>query len=94
MFLLYGKKAAMPLERGLKIVEREDKGMSSNNYNLEHKRLELVAVFARMYGVKETLEPLDFISDKDFTDMVIKWADEYLETGEGDIVEFFESRFR
>ncbi|MDE6699223.1 MAG: hypothetical protein K2J91_07085 [Lachnospiraceae bacterium] len=29
--------------------------------NLEHKKLETVIILARMYGVKETLEPLPCI---------------------------------
>ena len=55
--------------------------------------LETAIVLARMYGIKETLEPLPGISNEEVVVLIEKWAKEFLETGEHDIIQFFESRF-
>lgn len=62
--------------------------------DLERRKLETAVILARMYGVKETLEPLPFVSNEDIVILITKWAEEYLNTGAGDIVSFFEDRFR
>lgn len=46
-----------------------------------------------MYGVKETLESLPYISNEKMIVLTEKWTEEYFDTGEKDIVSFFESRF-
>lgn len=61
--------------------------------NLEHKKLEAAVILARMYGVKETLEPLPHISNKKIVALIERWLEEYFDTGEKDIVRFFEGRF-
>ena len=61
--------------------------------NSEHKRLETAVILARMYGIKETLEPQPFVSNEDIVMLVTEWAEEYLDTGEKDITRFFEGKF-
>lgn len=61
--------------------------------NLEHKKLKTAVILARMYGVKETLEPLPCISNEKMVDLITKWTEEYFDTAEEDIVRFFESKF-
>lgn len=65
-----------------------------NNYNIEHKKLETAIIMARMYGVKETLEPLPCMSNEKMTDLILKWTEVYFDTGEEDIEQFFEGRFQ
>lgn len=59
---------------------------------LDQRKLETAIILARMYGVKETLEPLPFVSTEDIVTMIVKWAEAYMNTGEDDIVSFFEDR--
>lgn len=61
-----------------------------NDNNLEHKKLRTAVILARMYGVKETLEPLPRMPNKEMVDLIIKWTEEYLDTEQEDIVRFFE----
>lgn len=61
--------------------------------NLEHEKLKTAVILARMYGVRETLEPLPRMSDEKMVDLITKWTEEYLDTEEKDIVRFFESKF-
>ena len=64
-----------------------------NNHNLEHEKLETAVILARMYGVKETLEPLPCIPNEKIVTIIERWTEEYLDTGERDIAQFFESKF-
>ncbi len=59
---------------------------------LEHETLKTAVILARMYGVKETLEPLPRMSNEEIVDLITKWTEEYLDTEEGDIVRFFENK--
>lgn len=61
--------------------------------HLERKRLETAIILARMYGIKETLEPLQCISNKKMIVQIEKWTEEYLESELDDIIRFFEGRF-
>lgn len=60
----------------------------------EQKKLETAIIFARMYGVKETLEPLPYAANEQIAAMVTEWAEEYLNTGAEDMVSFFEEKSR
>lgn len=63
--------------------------------NEQQKRCEAAICFARMYGVKETLEPLEFKDNSEVVAMALQWADEYLKAGcPDDIVAFFEEAFK
>ena len=64
-----------------------------NDNNLEHEKLKTAVILARMYGIKETLEPLSHMSNEKIVDLITKWTKEYLDTEEGDIVRFFDSKF-
>lgn len=61
--------------------------------NLEHEKLKIAVILARMYGVRETLEPLPHMSNEKMVDLITKWMEEYFDTEEEDIVRFFESKF-
>lgn len=62
--------------------------------NLEHEKLKTAVILARMYGVKETLEPLPCISNEKMIDLITKWTEEYFDTAEEDIEQFFEGKFQ
>ncbi|MBO5335942.1 MAG: hypothetical protein J6A94_02270 [Lachnospiraceae bacterium] len=63
------------------------------NTNADQEKLKIAIILARMYGVKETLQPLSFLPNDDIANMIVKWTEEYLNTGEKDIVVFFENKF-
>lgn len=58
----------------------------------ERKRYETAICFARMYGVRETLEPVQFQETENFVELVLQWADEYLKYHLDDMVSFFETK--
>lgn len=60
--------------------------------NLEHEKLKTAVILARMYGVRETLEPLPRMSNEEIVDLITKWTEEYLDSEEGDIIRFFENK--
>ncbi|MBD5498404.1 MAG: hypothetical protein HDR11_11660 [Lachnospiraceae bacterium] len=62
--------------------------------DLEQKKLDTAIIFARMYGVRETLEPLPYVANEQVAIMVTEWAEEYLNTGAEDMVSFFEEKSR
>ncbi|MBO5335936.1 MAG: hypothetical protein J6A94_02240 [Lachnospiraceae bacterium] len=64
------------------------------NTYVEQDKMKIAIILARMYGVKETLEPLPFLPNDDIAIMIAKWTEEYTNTGEKDIVIFFENKFR
>ena len=79
-----------------KIYVNHTEGEMDMNNNMEdklYKKLKMAIIFARMYGVKETLEALPYISHEEMIAMIIQRTDEYLNTNEKDIVRFFECRF-
>lgn len=59
----------------------------------DQRKREIAIILARMYGVKETLESLPYISNEKMIVLTEKWTEEYFDTGEKDIVSFFENRF-
>lgn len=64
---------------------------SSDKFGKQRKS-ELAICFARMYGIKETLEPLEFLEQETVIRMVRQWAEEFLESSSRDVVQFFEEK--
>ena len=59
----------------------------------EQKKLESLVILARMFGIKETLEPMQFVPNEDIVMLIMKWTEECLDISEKDIAQFFESKF-
>ncbi len=59
---------------------------------LEHEKLKTAVILARMYGIRETLEPLPRMSNEELVDLITRWTEEYLDSEEGDIFRFFENK--
>lgn len=59
----------------------------------EQQKYEAAICLARMYEVREILEPVVFLESEIIVNMVLQWTDEYLDS-DCDIVEFFESHFQ
>lgn len=55
---------------------------------------ETAICLARMWGIAETLEPLPNKSFQDVKNMVIEWAEDYITTGEQDLVEYFVKKIK
>lgn len=53
------------------------------------KQYETAICLARMYGVRETLEPFPFIENSVIVDTMLKWSEEYLSSGSDDLLRFF-----
>lgn len=49
---------------------------------------------ARMYGIGECLNDIPFIQQGKMNDMIVNWAEEYMKTGENDLVDFFEYKIK
>lgn len=47
---------------------------------------------ARMYGIAETLQPWDYLDNEKLIRKIESWTEEFLRTGNQDILKFFESR--
>ena len=58
----------------------------------EYSTCEVTAWFARMWGVMETLENLPQQDFKDTADVLVSWAEEFVEKGERDPVLFFQRK--
>ncbi len=58
----------------------------------EQRKYEIAISLARMYGVKETLEPLAFLKNESVVEMVLQWSDEFLDSHSCDLVQFFEDK--
>ena len=58
------------------------------------KRCEAAICFARMYGVMETLEPMPFVENDAVAAQVLRWVEMYLDSGSGDMVQFFQEHCR
>mgnify|MGYP005753929117 CR=1 FL=1 len=54
--------------------------------------IETAITLARMYGVAETLHPWEYLDNENFSWKIQNWTEEFLETGNKDIVKFFESK--
>lgn len=65
-----------------------------DNHNLKYEKMKTAIILARMYGVKETLEPLPCISNEKMVDLIRKWTEEYFDTAVEDMEQFFEGRFQ
>ncbi|MCI7166040.1 MAG: hypothetical protein MR967_03755 [Holdemanella sp.] len=58
------------------------------------KYIEVAINLSRMYGVAETLEPLQPKKFIEFDKMIDEWTLEFLENEEQDIVTFFENKIK
>ena len=59
---------------------------------MNQKYLESAMLFARLYGIAETLNPWTNIDNETFIRMIKEWTDEFVNTGDNDILTFFESK--
>lgn len=55
----------------------------------DEKVYDFAILFARMWGIAETLEPLPNRGVEEVRDKVIKWAVEYVSSQKDDYVKFF-----
>lgn len=63
------------------------------NHTVNISFLETAIELSRMYGVAETLQPFDCISNDTFSKKIIGWTEEYLDHNpKKDIVAFFEEK--
>ncbi len=51
-------------------------------------------LFARMYGIAETLEERAFFPTDQFLPLMEAWAQEYINSDEMDIIHFFEEKIK
>lgn len=56
------------------------------------KFLKTAINLSRMYGVAETLKPLEFKSEEEFQKMIFAWTSEYLKQKDMCLVKFFERK--
>ena len=59
---------------------------------MNEKYLESAMLFARLYGIAETINPWTNIDNETFIRMIKEWTDEFVNTGDNDILTFFESK--
>ncbi|MEY8426887.1 hypothetical protein AALA00_04030 [Lachnospiraceae bacterium 46-15] len=59
---------------------------------MNEKYLESAILFARLYGIAETLNPLENIGNEKFICMIKEWTDEFISTENNSILKFFESK--
>ena len=59
-----------------------------------YEYIEIAINLSRMYGVAETLEPLQSKPMIEFNKMIDEWTLEFLKTEKQDIVEFFEYKIK
>ena len=57
---------------------------------MNEKYLESAMLFARLYGIAETLNPWSYIDNEKFTCMIKEWTDEFVNAENGDVLKFFE----
>lgn len=77
------------MEKANKSIDGE-RGNIMHDSKLEHETLKTAIILARMYGIRETLEPLPRMPNEEMVDLITKWTEEYLDTEQEDIVRFFE----
>lgn len=58
------------------------------------KYIEVAINLSRMYGVAETLEPLQSKTFIEFDKMIDEWTQEFLKNEEQDIITFFENKIK
>lgn len=49
---------------------------------------------ARLYGIAETLNPWPYLESERFFHKIETWTQEYLESGDPDLLHFFEEKIR
>ena len=54
--------------------------------------LRTAILLARMYGVAETLHPWDYVDNEKFISKIESWTEQFLSSGNQDIVAFFEAQ--
>lgn len=59
---------------------------------MDRKYVEIAVMLARMYGVGETLNEWEFLSNDKFLRMIGEWTEEFLGVENADIVTFFEAK--
>lgn len=59
---------------------------------MNEKYLESAMLFARLYGIAETLNPWSNVDNETFLYMIKEWTDEFVNTKNNDILTFFESK--
>lgn len=59
---------------------------------MNEKYLDSAMLFARLYGIAETLNPWEYMENEKFISMIGEWADEFVSMGNGDVLRFFESK--
>jgi len=59
---------------------------------MDKEYIETAITLARLYGIAETLMPWDYLRNEEFICKIEDWAEEFLRTGNKDIVKFFESK--
>lgn len=59
---------------------------------MDKNYLEIAIILSRMYGVAETLQPIEYLENGEFIPKIREWTEEFLGMGKGDILEFFESK--
>ncbi|MCI8320558.1 MAG: hypothetical protein HFH02_05725 [Dorea sp.] len=57
---------------------------------MNQKYLESAILFARLYGIAETLNPWANVDDETFIGTIKKWTDEFAGMENGDVLKFFE----
>ncbi len=60
---------------------------------MNEKYLNSAILFARLYGIAETLNPWGYIENEKFIYIIREWTDEFASMENGDILKFFESKF-
>lgn len=61
---------------------------------MNNDTLQIALQFARMYGVAETLNPVQYMDSDSFVTMILEWTDKYIESDEKDLVEYFNKLFQ
>lgn len=59
---------------------------------MNEKYFESAILFARLYGIAETLNPWAYFDNEKFISMIREWTDEFVNTKNNDILTFFESK--
>ena len=61
---------------------------------MDKKYLESAILFARLYGIAETLNPWENMENEKFLSMIQEWTEEFLSMESEDILKFFEQKTR
>lgn len=59
---------------------------------MNQKCLESAILFARLYGIAETLNPWANVDNETFIGMIKEWTDEFVNVENGDVLKFFECK--